>query len=131
MACSRILPGGGSSTGLTACLCPARSFRKRAGRTAIERQYFLEELAFSQDGGCALEPVAFAADRIDDVDLDCRVGPQVADSSRGSDVGEARCSSSQIMVVPLARGRGCRRAHGGDERKPLFANDTLHILSQN
>ncbi len=57
--------------------------------------------AFRQDAPGPLEPVAFAEDRVHDVDLHARVAGEVREGVRRTQVQKTRCSSSQTLVVPL------------------------------
>jgi hypothetical protein len=78
-----------------------------------------------------LEAEALSQNRVDDVDLDMRVGAQVGDRGRGCEVGE-----EQPFVVPQPGGalrrqiRQAVRRDGGDEPEPLFAHDPLHLAGQ-
>jgi hypothetical protein len=62
-------------------------------------QTAIVHLAAGVHGRCPLEAEALSQNRIDDVDLDMRVGAQIGDRARGCDVGE-----EQPFVVPQPGG---------------------------
>jgi hypothetical protein len=100
----------------------------RYAALAKERHDFVEERAIAEDTSRALEPVPFAENVIDDVDLDRGVVPNVRDGAGRVDIGENE------MLVISHRGRAfggeVRRsvwADGRDEAKLLTLDETLHV----
>jgi hypothetical protein len=95
-------------------------------------QSVLVELVAALHERCfALEAIAPAQDRIDDVDLDRGVRAKIRDRPRRADIRER-----EVLVVP----HGCRpfrrqvwrpvRADGGREAEPLLEDHPLHIRGE-
>src|SRR6476659_7995653 len=85
-----------------------------------------------EDGRDALEAVAFANDRIDDIHFDTGILSEIRQRARRTDVGE-----DEVVVVPdgdRAFGRDVRRPIGadrGEEAEALLFYDPLHVGSEN
>lgn len=80
----------------------------------------------------AFEPVASAQHRIDDIDLNEGIAPQILDSAWRFDVGKAQAPVIQGSYRTLGRKvRFSVARHGCNIGEPRPANQALHVLCQN